>query len=168
MDSVQFRTNSIELVKKIFPDMVVVARNQNVSQPVNVSSGEEMMDINIEIVTKVGTDFEVEIGDGLVELRGDRLVQVSFELFSPLAMDKLCEFRDRLELDYMKQFMTDREFMEQRGANPFDTTRIHGNTNWVTSAEYVTRFHTAVAYRYNRNDTGYIESVEINSNLEGQ
>lgn len=167
MDSVDFRTRAISLVKVILPDLVIVSRNQNVTQPVDISDGSEMMDINIERVIKTGTDYTIENGDGTTTTIGDRLVQVSFELFSPLAMDKLCRLRDMLELDYIRQIMTNLVFMEQRGADPFDTTRIHGKSNWVTSAEYLTRFHTSVAYTIDKADTsGIVESVVINNNLE--
>jgi len=143
-----FRVSLISLINTVLPSVPVVRRNQNVSQVADIASGDPMMDIDVERIIKVGTDYTLPITeDGTLYWCGDRLVQVSLELFSPNALDKMTNFRDILETYSYREKMNALGIMEQRvHSEPRSTTRLHGETQYVESAIYSTRFHATILY----------------------
>ena len=151
-------TKIISIVKSLFPTLVVVEKFQNVSQVVDISEGGEMMTVRIERVIQRGTDHrDPYVVDSWI---GDRELQVSFELFSPSAMDKLVEFRDIMETYKFREIMRSMLIMNKRSyEDPLDSTRIHGKTKYVESATLVQNFHITISYL---DDSGAIENLNIN------
>jgi hypothetical protein len=150
-DSTKFRTDLIDILKTIYPDLIIVKRFQNVSQVVDISAGDTMMDIHIEKVVKRGTDYVASYRYGDDEDQtlwmGDREVRVELELFAPDALSKMLVIRDMLETFQYRQMMREKGMMEKREyEEPIDTTRIHGETQYVESATYLTSFHYSVYY----------------------
>ena len=131
----------------MFPDIAVVARFQNVTQPVKTSIGDEMMDILVEKVRQVGTDFYTSLDSfGNRIYHGERLVQITLELFSPDALDHLNAFVAMLETEAYIEYMTEMKIMHQRSGDPRNSTRLHGGVQYITSAIYNTRFHAGIEY----------------------
>jgi hypothetical protein len=142
-----FRTRVIALFKSMNPDIPVVNRYQNVTQPSNIRNDEAMADILIERFQKVGTDYMLTNVDGNFQWIGDRLVHVTMEVFAKNALSILTDFRDRLETFSYREMMNGLGIMEQRiHSEPRSSTRLHGSTKYVESAIYNTRFHATVSY----------------------
>jgi len=142
-----FRTKIIAIVKSMFPDLVVVSRFQNTTQPVKISDGDEMMDILIEKVIKTGSDWVERVDSvGNRVYHGERLIQLTLELFSSEALDKLNAFVSMLETESYIEFMTNLKIMHQRSGMPRQSTRLHGGIQYITSAIYTTRFHAGIEY----------------------
>lgn len=169
VDETQFRTLLIEYLRndQLFPEpLPIVARYQNESQPVNIFEGESMMDIWISNVEKVGTDYiyKYDDGNGNTLWRGDRLVSVEMEYFGSGALSQLTKLRDLAETQELIEFTRDRGFVEERpDGEPLATTRLHGNTKFIESAEYVVKFATYVEYS---DVQGAIESGNIGGTVD--
>lgn len=142
-DAVKFRTDVIGLFKSMNPTIPVVLRNQNVAQPVTITANQPMMDIVIEKVRRRGSDYMIyNKTDDKDYWVGDREVVVELELFAPNALGIMCDFRDRLRTLAYRQKMRELMIMEKVSQEePSDTTRIHGNSQYVESAVYPTVFH---------------------------
>jgi hypothetical protein len=163
-DEQQFRTNVIALIKSVYPDLVVVARNQNVTQPVDISAGERMMDIEVESVVQLGTDYVYTEDGTSVYYAGDRIVQVSLELFAPDATTMMENMRSLWRTIVFYDKMRRLKITHIHGGDVYNTTRVHGETQYVTSVEYVTKFQAITEYMIDIDELSYIDSTEI----EGQ
>ena len=162
-----FYQKVIEHIQYVYPNSVVVQRNQNHTMPVDILIGEELWVLHIERVQKIGTDYEIGHDDnGVWTWRGDRLVRVNMELFSPDALEKLTAFRDWQETENLNDFLIERNIAEMRQADaPFDSTRVHGHNTFVPSAIYQTEYHAYVEYLDER---GLIESGTIYGDVDGR
>ena len=142
-----FRVRVIQIFNSMNPTIPVVNRFQNVTQPSNIRNDGQMADILIERFQKIGTDYMLLNDQGEFVWFGDRLVHVTMEVFSKNALSILTDFRDRLETYSYREMMNELGIMEQRiNSEPRSSTRLHGNTKYVESAIYNTRFHATVSY----------------------
>jgi len=147
-DETEFRTKIIALVKTMFPTLPVVKRFQNKTQVADISASKPMMDLIIERVIPVGTDYPCRTDSaGNTVWHGERLVQLSFELFAPNSLSMLISFKDQLETYAYREYMVSNGYMSQRGVSePKSSTRIHGETQFIESAIYTDRFHYGIEY----------------------
>ena len=153
-----------ELVHTTFPTIPLVKAYQNVTQPVDILTGETLMTFDVERITKTGTDYVsgIDSETGAFIFSGDRVVQVMLELYDPEALSVLTHLRDIWETYSYRQIMADLGFMEMRqNTPPLSTTRKHTKQKFVVSARYLTHFHMGINYTAGDKSVGNIDNGTI-------
>jgi hypothetical protein len=157
------RTKLIELIKLTYPDLQIVKAYQNLTQPVDILNGEELLTIDVERVNKLGTDFVCGVDDsGLHIMAGDRTAQVLLELYSPNALGILTSLRDIWETPEYVEEMLNLGMMEERSnLPPTSSTRKQSKEKYVTSARYISKFNIGIFYSAQGVILGDIETANI-------
>ena len=162
-----FYKRLIEIIHYVYPDAIVVQRNQNKALPVDIDNNGSFWVVNIERIAKIGTDYDLSFDDnGVWTMRGDRLVQVLLDVYGPNALERVTAFRDWFETSNLFDFAKEREIVMQRPDDePVDTTRVHGNNQYIPSAILIARFHASIDYI---DDRGLIETGTIHGEVNGR
>jgi len=145
----EFRSNIIELIHFVYPNL----------------AGEKMMDIQIENISRLGTDYQYSNDGTMKYYAGDRIVRVSMELFSPNAMEMVSHIKDMWGTVVLRSKMQNMKICHILGDDVYDSSRIHGETQFVNSVEWVTKFQAITEYSVDIDELSYINNVELDGEI---